>query len=130
MCLIKNKKHHPFNHPLIAKEDIICYKVLSPSSKPYHFSTPIIGDEINTIIHMELQIPYKAKKPSSISFFIGHVLGVSNTVTEGFIHTFSVCYPHSAYALFKCVIPKGTKYFVGKDGDYASEQIIFVEQLK
>ena len=28
MCLVKNKKHHPFNRPLIAEEDIVCYKHL------------------------------------------------------------------------------------------------------
>ena len=28
MCLIKNKKHHPFNRPLIAEDDIVCYKHL------------------------------------------------------------------------------------------------------
>lgn len=28
MCLIKDKNHHPFNRPLVADEDIVCYKVL------------------------------------------------------------------------------------------------------
>lgn len=28
MCLIKDKRYHPFNRPLIAKEDIVCYKQL------------------------------------------------------------------------------------------------------
>lgn len=61
MCLYKDKKHHPHNKPLTAKEDIVCYKVLVPSTKPYYFLTPIVGDEINIRFHMKLQIPYRAK---------------------------------------------------------------------
>ena len=31
--------------------------------------------------------------------------------------------------VFECIIPKGTKYFVGIQGDYASERIIFLEKI-
>ena len=28
MCLVKDKRYHVFNRPLVAEEDIVCYKQL------------------------------------------------------------------------------------------------------
>ena len=64
-------------------------------------------------------------------FIWKHVLGFGNIVEDGFIHSYVYNpSPSFLYTIFKCIIPKGTKYFIGDDHDYASEQIIFVEQLK
>ena len=137
MCLIKNKKHHPSNRPLIAEEDIVCYKQLDINCQNV-IITPI------TRIHIPLKciqknkkkrIPFKAEIVNKFKFIWNHVLGFSNVVTDGFIHTFSSnpLYYNFLWSgpVFKCIIPKGTKYFIGENGnDYASEQIIFGERLK
>jgi hypothetical protein len=136
MCLYKDKKHHPFNHPLIAEKDIVCYKQLC-----VNWNNAIVTPITKTLIPIKCihknkkkRVPFKAEILNKFRFIWGHVLGFSDEVTDGFIHTFSSNPLHYNYFLdghvFKCVIPKGTKYFIGNDGDYASEQIIFVEQLK
>lgn len=133
MCLTKNKTHHPHNKPLIAKEDIICYKKLYLSSEntlvtPY---TKIVIPKKCVQKNKRKRIPFKAEILNKFEFIWRHILGFSNIVTDGFIHTRSLTVPYYELShgdrVFKCIIPKGTKYFIGKDDDYASEQIIFVE---
>ena len=136
MCLYKNKKHHPFNRPLIADKDIVCYKQLW-----VNWNNAVVTPITKTLIPIKCihknkkkRIPFKAEILNKFKFIWKHVFGFSNEVTDGFIHTFSsepFHYNHFwSCRIFKCVIPKGTKYFIGYNEDYASEQIIFVEQLK
>ena len=134
MCLIKDKKHHPFNHPLIAKEDIVCYKVLHINYITNIFVTPYTKTPVS-IEYLKNKVPFKAEILNKFKFIWRHILGFSNVVTDGFIHTFSSELPSYNLSfgecVFKCIIPKGTKYFIGKCEDvYASEQIIFVKQLR
>lgn len=136
MCLIKNKKHHPFNRPLIAEEDIVCYKQLYINCFN-EIITPYTEIPVPTKCIQKdkrKRIPFKAEILNKFMFIWRHVLGFSNIVTDGFIHTFSsqhYCNCGWGNCIFKCIIPKGTKYFISKDeGEYASEQIIFGERLK
>lgn len=137
MCLIKDKKHHPFNHPLMAKEDIVCYKQLYVNCHnvivtPHRYiPVPIKCIQKNK----RKRIPFKAEILNKFEFIWKHVLGFSNIVTDGFIHTYSCAPPPQNILrddrIFQCIIPKGTKYFISEgENEYASEQIIFVEQLK
>ena len=136
MCLYKDKKHHPFNRPLIAEEDIVCYKQLYLNcanmlvTSCRYILVPIKCIQKNK----RKRVPFKAEIVNKFKFIWRHVLGFSNIVEDGFIHTFSSKEPFRYLfwhdRVFKCIIPKGTKYFVGEHGDYASEQIIFVEQLE
>lgn len=131
MCLFKDGKYHPHNRPLIAEEDIVCYKqvcrfrndILTP-----YYTTPYI----NTIIPMECienKIPFKAEIVEKFRFFCCHVLGTSGIVNDGFIHVYT--YPRQNWGniTFKCVIPKGTKYFIGLQHDLAAKKIIFLERV-
>lgn len=127
MCLIKNKKHHPHNRPLIAKEDIICYKKLQQIGNTY--ITPCTYTQV-PIECIRNKVPFKAEILSKFKFIWKHILGFDNSVEGGFIHSFQKNYGYRNLAVFKCIIPKGTKYFVGHIEEYASEQIIFIEQLK
>lgn len=137
MCLVKNKKYHPFNRPLIAEEDIVCYKHLYIIDKnefvtPHTWvPIPIKCIQKNT----KKRIPFKAEILNKFEFIWKHKLGFSNVVTDGFIHTYSSAPPYDNLfrgdRVFKCIIPKGTKYFIGEnESEYASEQIIFGERLK
>lgn len=137
MCLCKDKKHHPFNRPLIAKEDIVCYKKLHFSCGTNMLITPYTRVPIPKKCvqkNKRKRVPFKAEILNKFRFICRHVLGFSRIVTDGFIHTSSLEISCDNFfwrdRFFKCIIPKGTKYFIGKCGDYASEQIIFVEQLK
>lgn len=129
MCLFKAKGLHPFNRPLVAKEDIVCYKQLSQIEENIYV-TPCIYIQV-PIECIRDKVPFKAEILNKFSFIWRHVLGFNNIVTDGFIHSHTYLPGNSfLYYTFKCIIPKGTKYFVGINGDYASEQIIFLEQLK
>lgn len=136
MCLIKNKKYHPHNRPLIAEEDIVCYKQLYINCQN-KLVTPCIHIPIPTKCiqkNRKKRIPFKAEILNVFEFIWRHVLGFSNTVEDGFIHTFSSAPEYKLFCndrVFKCIIPKGTKYFIGEDeSEYASKQIIFIERLK
>ena len=130
MCLYKNKKHHPFNRPLIAEEDIVCYKQLDTSRFTDGYITPCTYSEVPKEC-LKKKIPFKAEILNKFMFIWRHVLGFSNVVTDGFIHSHAHAPLNSfLYYTFQCIIPKGTKYFIGSHDDYASEQIIFVKRVR
>ena len=127
MCLFKDGKVHPHNRPLVAKEDIACYKLVY-RFKDDAYTTPCI----NTIIPRECienKVSFKAKIVNKFRFFCAHVLGTSLIVNDGFIHVYK--YPRHRFdcLTFKCIIPKGTKYFIGISNDLAAKEIIFLERL-
>jgi hypothetical protein len=136
MCLVKDKRYHVFNRPLIAEEDIVCYKQLYVNYKG-EIVTPYTNIPIPTKCiqkNKKKRIPFKADILNKWNFIWRHVFGFSNVVTDGFIHTFASAPPYYSLGwgdrVFQCIIPKGTKYFIGEDGEYASEQIIIGERLK
>jgi hypothetical protein len=134
MCLIKDKKHHPFNRPLIAGEDIVCYKVLTQNAwdSPDILRTPYQYQKIRIQVYLDYQIPFTAWDEHEFRSFWRHKLGFSRVVESGFIHTYRDNHFIPLYKrewVFKCIIPKGTEYFIGIDNDYASERIIFLERL-
>ena len=124
MCLISKSKW------TIAKGDIVCYKHLYTNKKKpfwkrlfsffkYYYRTPYMGFKVNDI-HL------RAKGSEDVKFLDGEFI-----VNGGFIHTYK--YPYSSIQnqtnhVFKCIIPDGTKYYVG-NGEYASKEIIILERL-
>ena len=86
MCLYKNKKHHPFNRPLIAEEDIVCYKQLETSHFTDGYVTPCTYSVVPTEC-LKKKVPFKAEILNKIEFIWRHVLGFSNVVTDRFIHS-------------------------------------------
>jgi hypothetical protein len=133
MCLYKDKKHHPFNKPLIAEEDIVCYKALvhSDTYPPDILHTPFQLEPIRISVYLDCQIPFFARDENKFLSFLQHKLGFSERVGSGFIHTyrdaFTACI--SQVSIFKCIIPAGTEYFIGTGNDYASKKIIFLEKV-
>ena len=128
MCLFKDKKFHPHNRPLVAKEDIVCYKKLRQVC-----NTAYITPCTDTLIPIECiqdKVPFKAQIIFKLKFIWNHIFGFGNCVEDGFIHSFQTHTESRRYITFKCIIPKGTKYFIGYEGDYASEKIIFLEKLE
>lgn len=127
MCLLKDYKTHPHNRPIIAKEDIVCYKQVCKDPSGL-YETPYTYTTIPTEC-IENKVPFKAKIDDKFRFFLDHVLGKYNIVEDGFIHVYT--YPRFQFnrLTFECVIPKGTKYFVGIDQDLAAKEIIFLKRL-
>ena len=53
----------------------------------------------------------------------------SRIVNEGF-HSVYGNYPCLSHVTFLCKIPKGSKYYLGSDGDVVSDQIEIVEKIE
>ena len=136
MCLYIDKKiHGPFQRIKKAKEDIVCYKVLRDYGD--HLYTPYIFSEVSSQVYKgELPMVGECSNIRKLFRRIFH----SNEIGEGYIHIFRLqswaqgeahflTSQKESVSLFKCIIPKGTYYYQGKYGDYASECIIFKECL-
>lgn len=128
MCLFKDKEFHPHNRPLVADRDIICYKKLD-QIKENVYITPCTYDQV-PIECIQDKVPFKAKILHKFKFIWKHVFGFSPSVEDGFIHSFQTDNGfRGGYVTFKCIIPKGTEYFIGSDNHIASKEIIFLEKL-
>ena len=131
MCLISKYKK-----AFIADEDIYCYKILSMNSRgeyrTHYLKQPvndsiINGNETFKAIGDEEIVKQQYKSIFSYRYHIG----------KGFIHTYDRkraivqrCNWHSLYnKIFECVIPKGTKYYMGENDDYASKEIRFIREV-
>ena len=143
MCLVI-KKGQRYQ---IAKEDIPCYKIIkkltyrvgySDSDDTFHiYCSPF---QTKKISHAEVEgkIPYIAYTPFTGGYLMENG---ERAIGAGAIHTYVKPYhllTPTANELnhleeYKCIIPKGTKYYVGKDQtereSYASERIIFKEKI-
>lgn len=119
MCLISK-----WRFSKRAKKDIVCYKILEKMGGYY---TPYQN------VKVDVTKPLKAVG-DSITFFNPFSKG------SGYIHTISnlglvKCYINgmgfSHPVIFKCIIPKGTKYHESQnDGEYCSRKIIFDRQIQ
>lgn len=116
MCLIKLHKY-----PKIAKKDIFCIKVLKKSD--YALITPYTKHEIRSNIQKE--------KLNSIDL-------ISTIkccyISENWIHSHTFYaslhrYFNNGFYIFLCIIPKGTLYYIGKDDDYCSKELIYLKKL-
>lgn len=110
-----------------AKKDIVCYKILEKMGEGYY--TPYQD------VKVDITKPLKAE---------GISLSFSNNTrhekTKGYIHTISNLGLVKYYIegmgcshpiVFKCIIPKGTKYHKSRDDrEYCSRKIIFDEQIQ
>lgn len=116
--------------PRIALKDIVVYKKLVRDSKDNLF-TPVICDCV------KLGYTYKGifgisndelKNSRNLIFSL-----FSKYITSGYIHSYTDKYyaacKHSGY-LVKCIIPKGTLYFIGYNFDIASRKLKYVEIIK
>lgn len=128
MCLISY-----ISEPLVAKEDIVCYKVL------HH-----LGD--NCYVSPFRNMPYKINSvnypetvfsESDIKLTELYCYSIGN----GFLHCYRSCgVPLSYYDfkqqiscplyLFECYIPKGAKYFINRNGTEVCADKLFVKDIK
>jgi len=128
MCLYSSKENAN-----IAEEDIVCYKVLY---QPYifvkHYLTPYQYIEISNDI-IDGKSYFIAKGEGNVIY---DDKSRKYLVTDGYIHTYAnlnmaeeSLYLTANMVIFKCIIPKGTKFYVGWREDYASEKIKFIKKI-
>lgn len=136
MCLEKKSRI-----PRIATKDIIVYKILiSKNNKLY---TPFCRNEIEIgktykgiFDKYNIFIKHRLRTftNSIICFLIS--LFFSKFIHSGYIHFYSNYdnipnsvkhYYVNSYRIIKCIIPKGTLYFIGKNGDIASRKIKYIK---
>ena len=125
MCLITTK-----NIPEIAQEDIVCYKFYKLCDNdelfsPYQGShAPAINKVTNTLLDRAYLSNYRATYMISRGFHSFKYL--DDLINElDFWQSFDI-------KIFRCIIPKGTKYYEGKFGDfpsYCSQSIILKETI-
>lgn len=131
MCLITTK-----DIPEIAQEDIVCYKLYKLRDNkllsPYReVVAPNINEVTNTVLDRACVFSYKGNHVNySVSRGFHSYKNISNSKEElrFWIHFLA----YSNVRIFKCIIPKGTKYYEGKFGDfpsYCSESIILKETI-
>ena len=121
MCL--NSK---WRFPKRAKNDIVCYKILETDNGDEYY-TPFLSTNV------DITKPFKAEG-ISLSF------NTRYEKTTGYIHTVSSLECIRTYlrnidciktVIFKCYIPKGTKYHKSLDNfEYCSRKIIFDKQVQ
>ena len=131
MCLITTK-----DIPEIAQEDIVCYKLYKLRDNkllsPYReVVAPSINEVTNTVLDRACVFNYKGNRVNySVSRGFHSYKNISNLKEE--LHFWTRFLAHSNVRIFKCIIPKGTKYYEGKFGDfpsYCSESIILKETI-
>ena len=120
--------------PQIAKKDIVCYKVLRHNFlKRSGYTTPYMYTSVTLGELMEDKVPVKIHN----SIFL-----VKYNLYEGVFHTFK--YYSDAVEMCKediignsvvvrCIIPKGTEYYVGTWGEviscYGSKQLQYTKKV-
>ena len=130
---------------LVAEQDITVWKVLEEHKRKKVITmTPYRYMEVPLHV-LNGETPLVAKGKESVR----ESDGLNGTIIEGgFIHSFSdrdvamgkmrylqdlndtaVAYEKVQVVVYECVIPKGTKYYVGLSNDIASKQIMFRKKI-
>ena len=115
MCLYIDKTKHRRGiiktYCKIAKEDICVYKLLR--YVPFRgYYTPF---RYKPVIFNENMCTLKADKFKGTTTL--------NEITHG-VHAYLYCPNSDFYQDFNAIIPKGTKYYLGKNGDIVAEQML------
>lgn len=135
MCLITKR-----NIPNVAKNDITVYKLVRYYDKKTDKLYPLVYKDIFYEIGREAFPSESEDKPFQNSQNLKVVFGFNGYKIEGgvihaglsFESLFSLIdslMPSKlsiglGFAILRCIVPKGTRYFAGENGDIASEKII------
>lgn len=113
MCLRTRQKE-----PLIAKEDIVAYKIAIKVGITYysyfqHFPYTLNAD-------------YEETEEGEIT-----KIGDLYSIGKGWIHCYQDLTFHcKGSKIIKCIIPKGTLYYIGINGDICSKRLIIVKEVR
>lgn len=122
MCLITKQIE-----PIVATEDITCYKVLNLLNKGEYF-TPYRS----TFVPSEIIVGEKALKPElkeGETFFDKRLQIDGKCIHSYATEEESLKQISDFREVFECIIPKGALYYKGDSNDYASSEIRFVKKI-
>lgn len=111
----------------IAESDIVCYKILR-RLKDETLVTPFAGKKVSN----KVLCGKRLFKPSFFSIKDIRNVGYFKEIRRGYIHVYGLPYQalSSDEKLFKCIIPKGTRYWCDNFyREYAARKIRFVEEM-
>lgn len=115
MCLLSK-----WRFPKKAKKDIICYKVFM-NDPTFPLRTPCMN---------EIMYPHQMVYAHGSSLYLGHSKEKAHIKTAGYIHVLSFTVPIvDSYCIYKCIIPKDTRYHESICGDeYCAEKIYITNE--
>ncbi len=134
MCLFIDKNFHKYGYQIKkAEKDIECFKILmkypwSDCLETACMCTPVEDTYITD------KVPFYGDS-NVFRRWLRRIFH-TDTIGGGYIHTYNarevvknwIGRDYTAH-VYRCIIPKGTYYYIGRDTDYASECIIFREEL-
>ena len=128
MCLTVNKHYHKKGYSLVAKEDILVYKLLE--RRLYVYRTPFRRFLINFSNNGIFQ--YKKTKMGKVYILGAHLN--SAEIEEGlhaYVFKSDARENKDDYAnvLCRAVIPKGSRFFIGIHRDIVSNQLIVFKNI-
>jgi hypothetical protein len=134
MCLTIKDTFHKKGKPLVAERSILVYKMLERyAGKKYNnqYHTPYMGTPINFCDEGDNMYFYKATRLQKDSIYISKgihsfsdkktAIDEVNMYNEGSLYRMSMHY---------AVIPKGSKFFIGSDGDIVSTNLVVFKRKK
>lgn len=114
MCLLVDTTRNNGDEPLVAKKKIKCYKYLIPTesggSSPFYEYNYTFGVENHT--QMEQKDGFVTK---GFHAYRNRFKGLEIAL---------IYLPFEKYSLYKCIIPKGAKYYLGRYGEIVSDTMI------
>ncbi len=132
MCLSINEKIHKQRlffikpKPLVAKTNIRVVKVLEQISDSYY--TPYQG----MCVFFDANCVMECKKTTlglKRQFFSGRNYWIVNEGYHSYVNSLAaepILMSTSGSLIFNAVIPKGSLYYIGKNGDVVSDQLIIL----
>ena len=146
MCLQINKNFHPqlcdgaVPLPFVASDDILVTKILMRTKKKWLFGK----DKLETPI-MKEQVKFDGKGMAvlsdSFSFSKAYSFEHGPSVVDRGIHAFTGVGRDSIInikwniidnekALYNAIVPKGTEFYIGNNGDIVAEKMIIFSNVK
>lgn len=133
MCLFIDKNFHKHGYQIKkAEKDIECFKILLKYPWSHSLETACMCAPVKDS-YITDNIPFYGDS-NGFRRWLRRVFH-TDRIGGGYIHTYNArrvvenWIARESAHVYRCIIPKGTYYYVGRDEDYASEYILFREEL-
>lgn len=136
MCLVVKNKWHKDGKPLIAEEDLPVFKVLHKDIRR-GLETPIRGypivfTDVKATMESELSVIKSIGFKKSIGFRNLYLCykGIHAYINRLSSGELKWKFPIGNVFVYKAIIPKGTEYLIGDDGDIVSTKMIIFDKRR
>ena len=128
MCLTIESNKHKNNKPLVSKRKIYCYKIYFICGiEPHLFLSSPIRNKLVTKTTVKAKPHFQSKPKGDTIYFAIHAYRNIFRALISRLRNFDL--PLDCLKVFKMCIPKGTKYWIGTDGEIAAEKMVFVTDI-